>query len=460
MQLAPKPAAKAIPSPLWLAVLVLVMVLLGLWGLHRGPGLPQAYAYKYPSLLAHRAKTRSRAYQDEIAFYQKRIAANPDSGLDLAALASTYLKKARVTGQGSWYLLAEQAAQRSLAALPVYNAGATLALAEVAQARHDFGGALVLIGRVLEAQPNNSSAISLRSTVYLATGQPVKAWADADRLVKEIPNLTNLVLRALAEEARGQESQAVKDFRQALVLEEPDDPFGSARARTLLGRYYARHGQLELAAGLYAEALRIAPYYPQAVLLRADLESRLGDYRAAEADYNALLGGHAALGNQSQGSGTIYDHAASRGLARIRRVQKSPDEASYWDRTEGILRFEIENGAFGHRRELARLLLERGRPQDLEEALQQAQIEAKTRRDWETLSALAWAQMESGQLQAAWQTVQEALRTGIKDAELFYRAGQIERALGNQAGAQRYFWLSLETDSRFDAKARALIGVE
>src|SRR3989449_11692484 len=56
-----------------------------------------------------------QALQREIEFYQARLTYDPNSGLNLAALAGAYLRMARATGDLSWYLLAEQTAQRSLA---------------------------------------------------------------------------------------------------------------------------------------------------------------------------------------------------------------------------------------------------------------------------------------------------------------------------------------------------------
>lgn len=444
-----------------LMVGVTALLALGVWGvLRRNPYPAEPYGYRYPQVLQVRQQTRTSAYQQEIAFYQERIRRNPQSGLDLAALATTYMKKARVTGQGSWYLRAEQAAERSLRVLPFFNSGARLTLAEALQARHDFGGALELIEEVLDSEPHNSSALSLRASVYLALGDPQRALPDVTPLVELLPSSTNLTLRALVQEALGQDEAAAKDFVAAIGLEQPDDFFGSARVRTLLGRHHMRRGELEMAQKLFREALRIAPNYPQATLLLAELESRQGRYQNAERLYQQILGLHSAEGNAGAGSGTVYDHSAMRGLARLKRVQGSADEAVAWDRAEVVLRLEIENGAYGHRRELARMLLERGRPQDLPEALEQAQLEARTRQDWETLSTLAWAQMQSGQLSAAQHSMQVALKPGIREAEMFYRAGQIEQKLGNQQRAERYFAQAQQVDSRFDLKTRRWLGLE
>ncbi len=439
---------------------VTALLALGVLGvLQRNPYPAGLYSYRYPQVLQVRQQTRTSAYQQEIAFYRERLGRNPESGLDLAALAAAYMKRARVTGQGASYLLAEQAAVRSLGVLPFFNNGARLTLAEALQARHDFDGALKLIDEVLKAELRNSSALSLRASIRLALGQPQMALRDVAPLVELLPNTTNLTLRALVQEALGKDEAAVADFTAATQFEQPDDFFGSARVRTLLGRYHMRRGRLELARGLFQEALRIAPNYPQATLLLADLESRLGNYRVAEELYQQILGLHGAESNSAAGSGTVYDHSAMRGLARLKRVEGSVDEVAAWNSTEALLRLEIENGAYGHRRELARMLLERGRPQDLPEALEQAQLEARTRQDWETLSTLAWAQMQSGQLPAAQHSIQAALKVGFREAELLYRAGQIEQKLGHQPQAERYFAQAQQVDPRFDRKTRRWLGL-
>lgn len=451
------------PRPLQLALIagLTVLLALGAWLVLRQSPYPAGpYGYTYPEVLPVRQQTRTSAYQQEIAFYLVRLRRNPQSGLDLAALAATYMKKARVTGHGASYLLAEQAAARSLGVLPFFNSGAKLTLAEALQARHDFDGALKLIEEVLKAEPRNSGAFSLRAGVRLALGQPQLALQDVTPLVELLPSPTNLTLRALVNESLGHDEAAVADFAAAIRFEQPDDFFGSARVRTLLGRHYARRGNLRLARSLLQEALRIAPNYPQATLLLADLEGRQGRYRQAERLYQQILGLHSGEGDSSAGSGTVYDHSAMRGLARLKRAQGSPDEAAAWDKTEAILRLEIGNGAYGHRRELARMLLERGRPQDLKEALEQAQTEARTRQDWDTLSTLAWAQMKVGQLSAAQGSIQAALKVGIREAELLYRAGQIEQKLGNQQQAAVYFAQAQRVDRGFDPKTRRWLGLE
>jgi tetratricopeptide (TPR) repeat protein len=417
--------------------------------------LPEAFRYKFSEALGTRTATRTEAFAEEIGFLQDRVNRNSDSALDLAALAGGYIGKARVTGQNTWYILAEQAAERSLGllSLRVGNAGAQLELAEVAQARHDFAGALELIREVTAVQPNNSSAISLRATIMLALGEPEAARRDVDALVGALPNVSNLTLRATIAEAQGKLENARADFERALSIEEPDDAFGSARTRTLFARFLVRHGDHDLARGLLEEALRIAPHYPLALLHLADLEFREERFAQAEARYRELL-------LISHDSPSTYDHAAQQGLARVKQAEHSSDANARWLEAETTLRREITQGAFGHRRELARLLLERGRPQDVPEALKQAKRELETRHDWETLGTLAWAQQRAGRTLEAQATINRALLTGVQDAELELRAASIERTLGQLETAQKHETNAALINPRFERKLRVLYGLE
>jgi tetratricopeptide (TPR) repeat protein len=423
------------PSP-WMTVIPLALVSAGIGFalLQNRSSLPEMYRYKYEQSLERRAQTRTQAFAREIAFLQARVNRNPNDGLDLTALAGAYISKARVSGQNAWYVLAEQAAERSLAALPleIGNAGAQLALAEIAQAQHDFPRALKLIDAVTKTQPRNSSALALRSSINLAQGDLEGARQDVEPLVKALPNPSNLNLRAVILETQGKLEAAKKDFAHALEIEEADGVFGSARTRTLFARFSARHGQPELAQGLLEEALRIAPGYPLALLQLADLEFRQGQYESARATFNELR-------STSKGSPSTFDHAAILGLARIAQATNSSETDQLWNDAVIILRKEVMGGAFGHRRELARVLLERGRPEDVNEALKQAKLELSIRQDWESLNVLAWAQHRAALLKEARATIQKALAVGVQDAELEFRAGQIEQSLGNLELAKKHF---------------------
>ncbi|MEG4350781.1 hypothetical protein QUA74_13640 [Microcoleus sp. LAD1_D3] len=409
------------------------------------------YRYHFSESLRNNPNQKETV-QQEIAFYQQRLAVDSRSGLNRAALAGAYLKMGRATGEGGWFLLAEQAAQRSIADLPFDNQGALLVLARIAEARHDFATALRL---AKQAGFDNEDAIALSVTSHLAMGKVSEANAAAEALVNRIPNLGSLTLRALVRESQGRDAEVLQDYQQAMAAEEPGEVAGSARARSLLGRFYARRGQFVQAKALFLEALRLVPRYPLALIYLADLETRQGNYREAEGYYSKVYA-------YSGGVETVFDRIVDRGMARVKDLQGDAIESRRLrDKAEAGLRQEQVSGSggFGHRRDLASLLLEKGRAQDVAEALALMQEEVKIRRDAVTLDTLAWALSAAGEWQKADQVMAEIVRSGIRDAGMFYRAGAIARTLGKDAESRTYFQKSKEIDPSFDVRSRQALGL-
>ncbi|ABW27586.1 tetratricopeptide repeat protein [Acaryochloris marina] len=392
------------------------------------------------------------ALQREIVFYQNRIQANPTDGLDRASLATLYLQLASSTGNTHWYHEAEETARQSLANLPFNNPEAQLALAKVAQAEHQFAEALQFAETVLQENPTNQQALSIVVTSKLAQGQLDQAQPVADQLVEQAPTLVSHTLRALVLVAQGEDQAALQDFQQALALEQPDQLSQSAWARTLLGRYYAHRGQLPLAKQYYQEALQLQPHSSFARVKLAELETRQGNYGAAETLYQQLL--------QHPESSHGLDHVALQGLAQLKVLEGKLTEASQlWDEAEHEFRDHQDLDHFGHRRDLAKLLLARGHQADLPEALTLMQAEANLRQDPETLKTLAWALSRLNRYGEAQSVLQDAIALGIQDASLFYRASLVEASLGNKAQAKVYVQKALAIDPNFDTRARALLAL-
>ncbi len=391
------------------------------------------YEYPFSSTLT---SDNQQTVESAISFYQGRVQQRPADGLDRAALAGAYLKMARVSGTANWYLLAEQEAQTSLTNLPFANDGAVMILAEIAQAKHEFAKSVQL------AEPiKNTQSEAIIVTSKLAMGQLAEAETVANGLVEAIPSLGSLSLRGITRQARGNHDGALRDFQQAIAAEEPTEQRGSAQVRTFLGRLYATQGNLEQAEQLYQEALKIVPNYPLALHHLAELETRKGHYRAAKRHYEQLA-----------------TPVALHGMARLSALQSKPAEAQ-WQSAETALRQQIDKNALGHRRDLAHLLLERGREKDVPEAIALMQTETQNRRDAETLHMLAWALSRAGRWQEARAAIDEALAQGVQEASIFYRAADIEKALGNATQAEKYIRSAQAIDLNFDEQARQRLGL-
>ena len=391
----------------------------------------------------------TRLLRDEIAFYQSRIQRTPQSGLDRAGLAGAYLKMARITGDLRWYLLAEDTARQSLANLPVSNAAAPLVLARVAEARHDFATAI----RLARAAGPSEDSLPILVTSNLARGDVPAAARTVAELVAADPSLRSYTLRALVEVARGQDVGAEADFRQAMAMEEPEEVASSTWVRSLYGRFLYQHGRLDPARELFTEALRILPQYPLALTDLAVLELRQGQYAAAIDHLTRVVTISAASPN-------VYDHVVLRGLAQAADLEGRHDEAAlFWALAEARLRQDSASGAYGHRRELARLLLTRGQPEDLTEVLSLLQAELTVRTDPDTFDTLAWALSRAGRWQEADWAARQALRWGVHDARYFYRAATTAQALGDGVQAQTYLRLMRAADPTFDERALEVAGI-
>jgi tetratricopeptide (TPR) repeat protein len=380
--------------------------------------LPKVLGKEERSRIApYRFPLTAKADSDiDLAFLQERVARNPE-GLDLAALAGACLKKARQTGQRHWIDDAETAARRSLETLPVSNPGATLTLAHAAQMKHDFAGSIELCDRVLRERPRDSRALSLKATALLGLGRLDPAILSADALVDRAPISENLALRAVILAARGEEREALHDFRKAWSLEEPGDPEGSAWLRAMWARLALQRGRTDEAEDLLREALRIRPFLPLALGLLGDLELDRGHPEAADRAYADAF--------QSSGDPLF--------LVRRARVKTGAAAEELRAAAEKALR-----EAPGHRLQLAQVLLDRGTPEAAREALPIAESEASLRRNVETLDTLAHAYAAAGRLSEARTVLREALRSGALDARLHEFAADLESRLGCASRAEMH----------------------
>jgi tetratricopeptide (TPR) repeat protein len=415
---------------------------------------PSNFAWEYP-FQRQKIGSITQNIEREIVFYQQRIQQQPTAGLDRSALAQAYLKMARATGESSWYLLAQQTAEQSLIQLPLHNYGATIVLAKVATAKHDFTQALSLLKQL----PPEAESLALLTTAHIALGDVKTASQTVNTLVQRVPTLSNLALKALVELAQGKDMEAIRDFKAAIAAEEPEEAGSSAWVRTLLGRLYYKRGQLQQAEELYRSALQILPKYPPALLNLAELSVRQWQADPSKTIYqNRAIELYDRFFLTTQKSPTIYDHVALRGLARVQKLTGDTTQSTQtWERAVARLRNDL--GGFGHRRELAQLLLERGQENDKTEALTLMQAEIKIRQDPETWDTLAAAYLQLGQLERAQQGIDTALKSGIRDPAITDRAALIAESRGQSTQAQKYRQQVKSIDPLFDAGGRQALGL-
>jgi hypothetical protein len=172
------------------------------------------------------------------------------------------------------------------------------------------------------------------------------------------------------------------------------------------------------------EALRIHPRHGLALGLTGDVAARMGDLRLADERWRMA----AVL---------RHDIGPELARARIARLQGRPDDAeAFWAAAEAQVRAEVAGGKADHRRDLAVLLLDRGRPAELAEARALLAAERTIREDAETLDQVARASLLAGDIAAADDALSKLRAIGGHDAGWLAHAADAARARHDEAAAQ------------------------
>jgi tetratricopeptide (TPR) repeat protein len=399
---------------------------------HAAPGARSELAPEPAALIYRYAIASSSSAPDTastLTALEARIEAHA-SPFDYAELADLRLRRAQLDGDPEGYRVAEAMARRSLELLPAPNP-AVLTLARLAEARHEFRDAIDLARRHTE---RSAGAQLILATSHLALGELTAAAAAAHAALAITPTSAAYLTRALVMQAQGRDEEAALDFARAARVEEPGDLQGAARLRALWGRFLVRRGESTGAALLLDEALRIAPGMPLATAVRGELALRTGRARDAARLFEQAF-------SASRQVRYLIDQARAQELAGDR-----PGANALRGQVEAIVRGELGAGGLGHRLDLAEVLIDRGAPADLAEAVALAREEASRRGSWEVRFQLARALARSGARDEALREVHAALASGAHEAQLYQLAAELEARRGNTAAAALYIRLADRLD--------------
>jgi cellulose synthase operon protein C len=169
------------------------------------------------------------------------------------------------------------------------NAGALLRLAEAQVAVKDYNAAIETLRKMLVIQPDQPQGWVAIGKIYVMSGHPENAIAEARKLQKEHPD------RALGFALEGEVLAAQKKWPEAAAA------YGEANARQALPVLaIARYSALQN-AGKSAEATDIVEKWLKENPKDSMLHSYLGDQSQFKKDYRgAALHYRAALGNDPE----------------------------------------------------------------------------------------------------------------------------------------------------------------
>jgi tetratricopeptide (TPR) repeat protein len=371
-----------------------------------------------------------------IGVYEDQVRRHP-SALDLTFLGRLYLQRGRMTGHAASYAQAEEALSRALEIYPEDPEARGL-LAQVRFTTHDFRGALELSQELLGEDPSDMVALALAGDARLELGEYANAAADYDDLGRRMPGAPTVAVR------RARLAFLLCDVGEARRLAASAEAAAErAGASDLdLAWYRSFRGHLDFDSGrylaalrAYRSALRLAPEYhvPRAGLARAlaadgRVDPAIHQYRRAvsvlpDPDYLWALGdlyrlrGHRELARQQ------YDTIAA--VATL-----SPVNRRLYDR------------------QLAAFYLDHDRRIALAARIAAASL--SIRKDVYGWDLHAWALYRSGHPVQAREASDRALRLGTRDARLWFHAGMISLALGDEDRAREQLATALEISPAFD----------
>ena len=368
------------------------------------------------------ADVRIRAGESKI-----KLAPDRPDGYNL--LASAYMQKARETGDYGVNAKAMEALEQSFRVAPD-NYDALKLHAKVLLTYHRFEEALAEAERAQKQNPEDHDVYGALVDANVELGRYDAAVEAAQRMVDLRPDAAAYSRVAYLRELHGDTEGAVEAMSVALKASDPRDPEAVTWARVQFGHALASLGKRAEAEREYDTALRVLPGYGAALTSKADARAAAGDYDGAVEIYKQLDShdAHLALGD-------LY--------ARLGRTEDAAREYAAFERAEHEA--AAQENDLGH---LARFWADRG--QNLDEASEIMRRERVRRADIYTCDTLAWVLYKKGDLAAARQSIDEALRLGTRDAKINYHAGMIYQALGDARRAARHLKLALETNPSFD----------
>lgn len=352
----------------------------------------------------------------DLAFYQERAQRDPTGAMDFAHIGALYLARGRETGDPRDAVQAELAARRSLHNRPRNNLQAAQVLESALLAQHRFAEALRLATAARDAEPDNAGLRAAVGEIQMELGQYDSARVAFAGLHGTPRDLAVAPRLARWAEIEGKPEQARWLLHAALV--------GAQRASMMpheqLAWYWLRVGDVELRTG-----------HPRAAdsAYGAGLAAHPHDYRLLSAlAHSAALQQRwrAAVDYGEQAIGETLDPATlgvlSDAYAALGDTVKSAEYAHVLD--VAVLK---QPGAY--HRAWSLFLLDHGR--HTATVARKIRDELRTRRDVYAYDLLAWSLHTQGRDAAAAVAMAQALREGTQDAQLFYHAGVIERALGH-----------------------------
>jgi tetratricopeptide (TPR) repeat protein len=371
-----------------------------------------------------------------INFWQARFERDPRDFISLTFLGDAFIRKARETGDVSEYQRADATLQKALKLHPNYEV-AQAYLSVVQYVKHDFVGALDLASQVYAAHPNAIQALATIGDAQLELGRYAEVETTYKQLNEKAPSAPVYTRLARLAWLHGQPTEALNLMQQAIADSEETELSGENAAwyHFQLGELYFNTGQLEKADAQYAVALKAFDNYYLALAGSGKVRAAQGKYKEAITFYEKAVS-IIPLPDLLAALGDLYTLTGDSVKAK-----------QEYDTVEFIGKLQAINQVI-YNRQLA--LFYANHNINLEKSLVLAQKELEHRKDIYAYDTYAWALYKNNRYSQAAEMMKSAMKLGTRDAMIYYHAGMIYRALGEDKQAEQMLSQALAINPHFD----------
>jgi len=349
------------------------------------------------------------------------------------ALADAFMQKARETADSAYYRRAELAFERARA-LDAVDVSATLGLARVHGARHEFEKSIEWARRALELDAKNAGAYGLLGDAALELGDYEAAAEHYQQMLDLRPDISSYSRSAHLLFVIGDVRRAAWLMERAIKAS-AGYAENTAWCRGQLALMHLNTGNLLAAEQVVEQAMSLTPGNYHVLFAQ-------GRVRAARKDYAG------AIDSYRRASAIAPQHEVVVALGQLYVVTGDRVSADrQWAVVETIDRLNKANGVTGDL-QLARFLADLDRR--LPEALSIAEAEYKRRPNVFAADTLAWAYYKNGRYGDAKRAIAKALAQRTPDASFLFHAGMIHARLGDRVSAQRYLAQALSLNPSFN----------
>ena len=389
-------------------------------------------------LLIGQAVVLANSFDQQVQFWEKRIARDPDDYLSPTRLGELLLKHARETGDLSANADAEKNFRLALKRNPEHYPAIVL-LASACIAQHKFSDAFSRAEEAVKLKPDDAFSQTVLGDVCLELGKTPRAEEAYKKSLQLTPALATHSRMAYLFWIKGDVAASLQSYEAALEAGENGNasPANLAWCHLQKGEFHFRTGDFQKTQAEYAAAAKILPDNYSVLEHLAELRAAQSQYDEAIALYQKVIV-QTSRPEYMQALGDVFEF-----------YRKSPEAKTWHEKALAGYLQAATNGTPHYYHHLASFYCDS--QTNAVEALKWARKDIEIRQNVFACDTLAWALYRNGKWDEAFEAAQKALAFGTKDSHMLLHASSIFSEAGKKKEAAGLIRQAMEINPRYNS---------